>query len=291
MKRLLVIAISLLSLNSNGQIDKDSLVPVKFRSKCLGIDLKIRIPYGYNKPTYENSISGFYIVINYPDKSSIQICCDISSGLEPSDNFKQDVFSKKVTVNGIEFCYYGVPKRRVRLFDKAFELLNGQPNSKDTTHQKVSSTQIDTSKSTSDVFEYDESQDSSPGLLIFALVGLCFMIASVMASIILTVLGLFLLFGFISVGIISTSVLVGLNNKSFSKGFKTFIVLTSSFIGIFICALGFWLLNKVLHWWVWKTAILIGAIFGLLGGLIFGLLTFYILRWLTNYFKTKLNLV
>ena len=98
------------------------------------------------------------------------------------------------------------------------------------------------------------------------------------------------MFGLISVGILSASILVGVNKKSLATGFKTFLVSSSTIGGLVICGLGLWLLNKITHWWTTKTAIIIGATCGLLAGFIFGLLAFYILQQLTTFLKKKLNL-
>jgi hypothetical protein len=110
------------------------------------------------------------------------------------------------------------------------------------------------------------------------------------AGIILTVLGLFILFGFVSFGILSTSLIVGLHKKSFEKGFKVFIVLSSTFVGLLLGLVSFWLQNKIQHWWTTPFALVSGAICGLLGGLVFGVLTFYVFKRLSSYFKIKLKL-
>ena len=156
--------------------------------------------------------------------------------------------------------------------------------------QITSSVQSDTITEKSNSTEYAESDDFSPGLLFFALIGFVFILICVGAGIALTILGLLILFGLVSFGILSTSIIVGLNKKSFAKGFKTFIVLTSTVVGPLLFSVGFWLLNKVVHWWTVQTAIITGATLGLMAGLIFGQLVYYILQRLTAYFKQKLNL-
>ena len=137
--------------------------------------------------------------------------------------------------------------------------------------------------------ELDPNDDFSTGLFSLAMIGFIFILVCVGAGIALTVLGLSIVFGLVSLGILSTSIIVGLNKKSLLKGFKTFIVLTSTIGGLLFCGMGFWLLNKILHWWTAQTAILTGAFCGLLAGVALGLLFNYILQRLTNYFKTKLK--
>jgi hypothetical protein len=161
----------------------------------------------------------------------------------------------------------------------------------DSLNQAKKSTQSETLITQTTPKEYEDSDDFSPGLLFFAVIGIAFILVFVGVGIALTVLGLLIIFAFVSFGILSTSIIVGLNKKSFAKGFKTFIVLASSIGSLLFCSAGFWLVNKITHWWTIKTAIITGASFGLLSGFAFGLLAFYILQKLTNYFKQKLNLI
>jgi len=161
----------------------------------------------------------------------------------------------------------------------------------DSTIQVTSSVQADTITAKSNSMEYDESDDFSPGLFFFAMIGFVFILVCVGAGIVLTVLGLLIIFGLVSFGILSTSIIVGLNKKSFAKGFKTFIILASTIGGLLFCGVGFWFLNIIVHWWTTQTAIITGATFGLIAGFAFGLSAYYILQRLTTYFKQKLNLM
>ncbi len=131
--------------------------------------------------------------------------------------------------------------------------------------------------------------DFSPGLLIFALFGLGLILLSVGAGIVLTVFGILILFGLIGAGILSASILVGLHNRSFGKGFKTFLISGTTVGGLFIGATGFWLLNKVVHWFTTSKALIIGAIGGLLTGMLLGIFLFYVIRKLTAFLKDKLK--
>jgi hypothetical protein len=158
------------------------------------------------------------------------------------------------------------------------------------TTQTTKSVQADTITGKSDARKYDASDDFSPGLFFFAMIGFAFILICVGAGIVLTVFGLFILFGLVSFGILSTSIIVGLNKKSFAKGFKTFIVLASTFGGLFFCGVGFWLINKIFLWWTTQTAIITGTASGLIAGFTFGLLAYYILQRMTTYFKQNLNL-
>jgi len=156
----------------------------------------------------------------------------------------------------------------------------------DTSTQAIHSVQADTLTTATKTDQFAGTDDFSPMQLFFVLI----LLAVVLLGIGLTILILFILFGLVSVGILSTSIIVGLNKKSFTKGFKTFILLATTIAGFLIGGLTFLLIHKINHWWTLKTSIISGTISGLLGGFVFGLLLFYILRRLTTYFKQKLKL-
>ena len=110
------------------------------------------------------------------------------------------------------------------------------------------------------------------------------------ADIILALLGMMAMVLLVSMGIISTSIMVGLNKKSFESGFKTFILLSAAIGGTCICTTGFWLLNALLGWVSTTAAVLMGAVFGLVSGLVFGYALYYLIRGVTNYYKRKFQL-
>jgi hypothetical protein len=160
----------------------------------------------------------------------------------------------------------------------------------DSTIYSRSFVQTDTINTKDTSMENDESGDFSPGLFFLTVIGLAFILVCVGVGIALTVMVLLILFGLVSFGILSTSIIVGLNKRSSAKGFKTFILLASTIGGLLFGGVGFWLLNKIIHWWTTKAAIINGLTTGLFAGLIFGFLAYYILQRLTTYFKRKLNL-
>ena len=137
---------------------------------------------------------------------------------------------------------------------------------------------------------YDDSNDFDPGLLLIGLTGLGLIIVSVGVGIVVIILVLFLLFMFVSVGVLSTSIIVGLHKKSFEKGFKIFIISSSTLAGTLLFTVVFWAINHIMHWFKTQTALLMGAGFGLFSGLILGLLVFYVLKKLSDYLKGKLHL-
>jgi hypothetical protein len=159
----------------------------------------------------------------------------------------------------------------------------------DSTNIPTKTTQSDTTHAnTTD--PYEGSDDFSPGLAFFTLIGVGFIVVCVGVGIALTVLGLLIIFGLISFGILSASVLIGLNRKSLAAGFKTFLVSSSAVCGLLLCGFTFWILNKILHWWATQTALAVGGALGLLAGLAFGLIAFYVLQRVTTYLKSQLKL-
>ncbi|MBC7450020.1 MAG: hypothetical protein H7259_00870 [Cytophagales bacterium] len=103
-----------------------------------------------------------------------------------------------------------------------------------------------------------------------------------------TIIGMVIMFGLISLGIVSASVFVGLNQRSVTKGFMTFFILLFSVCFLFIGAACIWLLNLFVHWWSVTTAILIGGGLGLVAGIVLGILAYYIVRGMVGMYTKKL---
>ena len=158
--------------------------------------------------------------------------------------------------------------------------VSSAPNSSDTK-------EVTSSMATTD--PYEGTDDFSPGMAFIVVIAAVFVLACVGAGIALTVIGLLLLFALISFGILSASVLVGLNKKSFALGFKTFLISSSTVGGFILFALAFWGLNEVMHWWTDGAALTLGASLGLVVGLSFGFIAFYVLRRLTTFLSKRLN--
>ena len=125
MKNILTIIFILTSIICEAQAGKDSLVLIKFSDKCIGTKLKIKVPMGHDKPKYNYSMEGGDITILYPDKSEIWINCDWMADISIGDK-KPDLFYRKEKVGSVTFIYQGVPKDKVYLFDKAFDLLKSE---------------------------------------------------------------------------------------------------------------------------------------------------------------------
>ena len=148
---------------------------------------------------------------------------------------------------------------------------------------------MEASNISSQINQHNGDFDGAPGLGIFVVLTFMFILISVGIGIVLSILILLIIFGLIGAGILSISVLVGLNKKSFSKGFKTLLISTSTIGGLLLGISGFWLLNKITHWWTFPNSLLIGSFSGLFSGFLFGMFLFYILQKLTTFFLLKLK--
>jgi hypothetical protein len=129
--------------------------------------------------------------------------------------------------------------------------------------------------------------DFTPGLLIGAVIMAMGFLVLIGVGIVLAAL----VFGFVAVlvsaGVLSTSVIVGLNKRSFTKGFKTFIYLLPSSFGLLLGALCLALLNMITHWFSTGIATLIGAASGLTAGLCIGVLVLFAIQRLTTHYKRR----
>ena len=101
---------------------KDSLTNYTFN--CLGNDLNIHIPCNYLRTDFFQYTEGRILTIHYPDSSTISILCGTEANINlPGDNTKGYYF-KKVVVKDYQIAYENVPGQKLRLFNKAFDLLN-----------------------------------------------------------------------------------------------------------------------------------------------------------------------
>lgn len=91
----------------------------------------------------------------------------------------------------------------------------------------------------------------------------------------------------ISAGIVSTSVIVGLQQRSITKGFKTLFlssaILGSSIVSVIFCIF----LNAVYDWSSNNIAILIGLVLGIILGTGLGLLAFKAMAGLIRFLTSK----
>ncbi|WP_223578371.1 hypothetical protein [Sphingobacterium sp. GVS05A] len=115
---------------------------------------------------------------------------------------------------------------------------------------------------------------------------LVFLVLAVI-SILLGLLFIVTIILLISAGIISTSVIVGLQQRSITKGFKTLFlssaILGSSIVSVIFCIF----LNAVYDWSSNNMSILIGLVLGIILGTVLGLLAFKAMAGLIRFLMSK----
>ncbi|MDJ1481645.1 hypothetical protein QNI16_14185 [Cytophagaceae bacterium YF14B1] len=159
----------------------------------------------------------------------------------------------------------------------------------DTTTHITQSVQADSLHTATNDLGYVED-DFAPGIFGAIILLIVFILVCIGAGIVLTIVGLVAAFALVSFGILSTSILVGLHQKSFAKGFKTLLVITSTLGGLVCGGVGLGILNTFLYWWDIGTSVFIGSICGMLAGFAFGILAYYIIQRFVMFFKQKFNL-
>jgi hypothetical protein len=132
--------------------------------------------------------------------------------------------------------------------------------------------------------------DASPGMLFLILIAIGAILICLGVGIAVTFLCALVLAGLISFGILSTSIVVGLHQKSFTQGFKVFIVLTASITSTLFGGSVLWIVNRYFYWFSDTNAFFSGSLIGLIGGLLLGFVAFYIIQQLTLYLKKQFNL-
>ncbi|HWK04350.1 MAG TPA: hypothetical protein VNS58_11995 [Puia sp.] len=126
-------------------------------------------------------------------------------------------------------------------------------------------------------------------LLVLAITFFSVVIGAVIVGSFAAVLLLFFLFGLVSAGILTASLIVGLYTRSFSAGFKTLLVIVCSLGGIAAGSIALLLVNRIFRLHLSHTAAIgSGAAGGLVGGILLGLSISFIVRLLTDYFRKKL---
>lgn len=139
-------------------------------------------------------------------------------------------------------------------------------------------------------FMIDSFHNDDDFLLVFLVMGILFFLIALVIGIVLSLIFIGLVFFLVGGGIISASVLVGLKQKSLSKGFKTFFMAVAILGNVIICTLLFWFLNGINHWVDRDTAIISGLISGIFTGWLLGLLLFHTTRKFALFFKNKYDL-
>jgi hypothetical protein len=165
-------------------------------------------------------------------------------------------------------------------------LFSGFSQSADTVHRDTTAM-----SSTWQSGENISDDDFAPGLLFMTFIGIGLIAACIGIGSIVSIAILLLLFAFISVGILSSSIIIGLSRRSLTAGFKTFIISITIVVGIILGITTLYLANylfdlQLAH----STTLWMGAGGGLMAGVILGLLAFVLLQQLLRLFKQHLGL-
>ncbi|MDX8573615.1 hypothetical protein OZ666_18120 [Elizabethkingia sp. HX QKY] len=140
---------------------------------------------------------------------------------------------------------------------------------------------------TLDFYLIDSFRNDDDFLVAMLLMGaLVFFILGVIGIILGLLLILIVIF-LISAGIISASLLVGLQQKSLSKGFKTFFISVSILGSTIASVILFLFINTVKNWWQTDTAIIAGIVSGIASGWILGVIMFTASKKLVMFLKNK----
>ncbi|WCM42673.1 hypothetical protein MG290_03065 [Flavobacterium sp. CBA20B-1] len=133
----------------------------------------------------------------------------------------------------------------------------------------------------------DSFKNDDDFLTVIILMGALFFAIAIIIGVVLCLLFIFISMGLIGAGILSTSVLVGIQQKSVSKGFRTFFISVCVVGTSIISTLCFWFVNSVKDWWSTNSAILIGVFCAILTGYFLGLLLFIALKKITALLQQK----
>jgi hypothetical protein len=126
-------------------------------------------------------------------------------------------------------------------------------------------------------------------LFTILILGMIFICVSIIISAMIAIICLVIIFGLIGIGALSASVLIGINKKSFTTGFRIFIILFCTFSVGVLGVLCFYILNRIFEWWTTSTAIISGLCFGFISGFAAGILIAYIIKRVSTFLKNKLD--
>ena len=133
----------------------------------------------------------------------------------------------------------------------------------------------------------DSFRNDDNFLAILLIMGALFFLLALIIGVVLCLLIIGMLFVLVSGSVISASVLVGLQQRSVSKGFKTFFIAVSVLGSTIVSVLFFWFINSVKDWWETDVAISSGVVCGILSGWALGFLFYKAMGKLFTFLKHK----
>lgn len=156
----------------------------------------------------------------------------------------------------------------------------------------VDTTTLDTAFSSTDAYIRSvEDEQFAIFLLLLGTAGVCFMVGFFLVGVLVFLILLGIVVLCIAAGVISTSVFIGWYKRSLTSGFKSFIIIVASLIGIVSGILGLGLISYLFKLEFDRSTISIaGSICGLITGALLGLVVFKVLRISFRYLKNRLQL-
>ncbi|NID09306.1 hypothetical protein [Fibrivirga algicola] len=136
-----------------------------------------------------------------------------------------------------------------------------------------------------------ELDDFAPGLLAAALVFLVFFLVCIGIGIGIALVGISILAGLISFGVLSTSSLFGLRIGPKTTYFSVFWISCLGLFGAAAGLIGLFILNEFHHWFTTQTALYTGTLAGLAGGALTGWLSHRLVYQFITHFKIHLSLL
>ena len=128
-------------------------------------------------------------------------------------------------------------------------------------------------------------------LLTIETVFVCGMIGAAIVGAMGAALVLFFLFSFMAIGVLSTSVAIGLYKRSFATGFKSFLIFLFGIGSSVVGAVGLIIARGLFHFHLsGAITLLIGFTAGMSGGIIMGFATYKVLQSILKYLMNKWNL-
>jgi len=135
---------------------------------------------------------------------------------------------------------------------------------------------------------YDPDNDWAPGLGLMALFLILASLFTIGAGIVVSLFILSVFTILVVLGVLSTSLLIGISKKSFALGLKVFLLSSSVIFSTLVLSVLTFALNHHFHWGSPNLALTIGAGVGALIGLLLGWLVFQVLRKISTFVVARL---
>ena len=113
--------ITKVSYPSKNLLCEDSLTQYSF--ECLGKKLNLHVPCDYLRTSIFQYTEGQILTIHYQDSSTIRILCGYEAEINIKQELNDQLYSKKLEIDNYQITYEDVPKKRLKLFENSFGLM------------------------------------------------------------------------------------------------------------------------------------------------------------------------